>query len=320
MTRFSRFDEKDLDRLFSGISPEGPLDDLTAFLRGVRASCAQSPTEDVVGQHLASISETIGRSETRPPVDRSFMTTRAPLWRRAVNNTVSAALKVGAGVVAASMSMVGLAYAGVDLPRQAPAHALEAVTGLELPNQDPETVDEVEIDRSVSGDVRAVIESRESYATGCEFGRAVAAAATQNSQGQGDPQAKDCHSDGATAAPWRGAASGTAKSADGKANASGARSGNATSGRERASERSKGASEARSGKAAPARARASERSKEASGARSGNAASGRERASKRSKEASGARGNAVVRRPGPGDSSAAAGGTASNAPGGRSTP
>jgi hypothetical protein len=280
MTRFSRSSEKDLERLLSGFSAEGPLDDLAAFLHGVRASCAQSPSEDVMGRHLASISEAIrdSRSETRPLVDRSVMTTRAPLWRRAVNKTVSAALKVGAGVVAASMSMIGLAYAGVDLPQQAAANAIEAVTGLELPNQDSEKVDGVQIDRSVSDDVRAIVESRDSYESGCEFGRAVTAAATQNSQGQGGHAKKGCHSEKAVGTRRDEAATGAVKSAHGKARAA-TGSSHAARGKSKAAEKSDGASEPN---AARGKTKASEKSGGASDVRSNNATGGWSNASRRS--------------------------------------
>ncbi len=82
--------------------------------------------------------------------------------------------------------MVGLAYAGVDLPGQAAEQAFEAVTNLELPNQGPE------VDSSVSDDVRTVIDGD---LEGCELDQAVADAADANSEDEAASETDPCTQD-----------------------------------------------------------------------------------------------------------------------------
>jgi len=128
-----------------------------------------------------------------------------------MDRTISTVLKAGAGVLAASMSMMGLAYAGVDLPGQAAANAIEAVTGVDLPNQS-------DSGKSVAEDVKTVVES--DMERGCEFGQTVAAAASQNAQGEG-PGSEDACTEGeeGSGEPQGSKATGDAKSAEGRATA-----------------------------------------------------------------------------------------------------
>jgi len=93
-------------------------------------------------------------------------------------------MRVGAGAVAASLSTMGLAYAGVDLPGTAAERAFERV-GIHLPNQTPEGSG-----KSVAGDVRAVIENADER--NCEFGRAVSEAASQNRQSEDKTKEDKC--------------------------------------------------------------------------------------------------------------------------------
>lgn len=165
-----------------------------------------------------------------------------------MDRTISAVLKGAAGVLAASMSMMGLAYAGVDLPGQAAANAIEAVTGVELPNQN----DGGENGKSVADDVKAVVES--DAEKGCEFGQAVAAAASQNAQGDGPGAEEACTEDGEDSGEPQGSkATGDEKSAEGRATATEKSGGasdegadNATTGTDRATS---GADNATTGKA-----------------------------------------------------------------------
>ena len=152
-----------------------------------------------------------------------------------MDRTISLALKGAAGVLAASMSMMGLAYAGVNLPGQAAAQALEAVTGVELPNQDGE-----ENGKSVAEDVKAVVES--DMEKGCEFGQAVASAASQNARGERSDEDRCTETDGEDTAPRGSKATGDEKSAQGRATAG---------------ERSQGASDAAADNAARGSDRAS---------------------------------------------------------------
>jgi hypothetical protein len=164
-----------------------------------------------------------------------------------MDRTIGFALKAFAGTVAASASMVGLAYAGVDLPGQAAEKAIEAVSGLELPNQDgDQTVakDHEQGGKSVADDVRAV---REGDLKGCEFGQAVSDAADANRQDEPKDEKDPCVRGDDEAVDQ--------EASDGRANAA---------------EKSKGRSEAK-GSNAPGRTTASEKSNGASDAGADNA-------------------------------------------------
>lgn len=172
------------------------------------------------------------------------------MWRSFLDKNMPRLARAVAAVVAASSSMIGLAYAGVDLPGQAAARALEAVSGLDLPNQDDDS------GASVAEDVKAVVDS--DAEKGCAFGQAVAAAAGQNRKGTGGSDTDPCAgSSGEDAGEPEGShATGEAASAEGRA---------------KAAEASEGASDAGAGNSAEGRATAGENSGGASDAGAGNA-------------------------------------------------
>lgn len=228
MRRFSRLSDEQLSRLIAGEAGvrDEAFDEVAELLSEVRRNySAATPDEATRARHIAAISEASqlaadkGNPVARPvskvhgPV--SVQVSGLPKWRRIMDKTIGLALKAVAGTVAASMSMIGLAYAGVDLPGQAAAQALESVTGLELPNQDSEQ------ESSVADDVRDVVDGD---AEGCELGQAVADAADANRQDDATTDTDPCEQGEAQGSK----ATGEEKSAEG---------------REKASEKSKGRSE-----------------------------------------------------------------------------
>ena len=227
--------DDELDGVYAGVAPADDLQEVAAFMLEVKATCAEAPRTEVAARHIAAMVEQAGRAEvTRPLNQRPVVVVRAT-WRKVMERTMSTVLKGAAGVLAASMSMMGLAYAGVDLPGEAAANAIEAVTGVDLPNQS-------ENEKSVADDVKAVVES--DTEKGCEFGQAVAAAASQNAQGD-RPDEDRCADDGeGDSGEARGSsATGTEKSAAGRAKAAE----KSAAGRSTAAEKSDGASDAGAG-------------------------------------------------------------------------
>ncbi len=236
MGRFLRLSDEELSRLLAGEAGvrDEALDEVASLLGEVRETFSTTaPDEATRGLHLAAISEAsqLAADKGTPvvrPVSKahgsvSGQASGLPKWRRVMDRTVSIALKALAGTVAASMSMVGLAYAGVDLPGQAAERALEAVTGLELPNQGPESSDS-----SVADDVKGVIDS--STEEGCEFGQAVADAADSNREDDATTETDPCaQADEAGDDAQGSKATGDEKSAEGRAKA-GEASGGASDG------------------------------------------------------------------------------------------
>jgi hypothetical protein len=193
MGRFSSRTDRELDGLFSEAGEATPEDrELGDALRLTRRLIA--PLDPATRtRHLAAIQE--AASELRAaPASEGVPDIRAlePRWRRAVRRSWSMTLKVAAGAMAASLSLVGLAYAQVDLPGTAAENAIEAVLGVELPNQDAPQAPSEEHGKSVSGDVHAVQDATEER--GCEFGRAVSDAASSNAKGK-DPVTDPCTSE-----------------------------------------------------------------------------------------------------------------------------
>jgi hypothetical protein len=122
--------------------------------------------------------------------------------------------------------MAGLAYAGVDLPGTAAEKAVENVLRVELPNQArPENPG-----KSVADEVHAVIEGTEDR--GCEFGQAVAAAASANRRGEAPAKDDPCARDGSE--PNGSRATGEERSAEGRARASEASGGASDAGADNA--------------------------------------------------------------------------------------
>lgn len=213
MARIWRLSEEDIERVLAGQSPrEESLDGVVGLLQDVRAHFTGPVDPRTRAHDLAVLAREASRlrdGSKEPSVVRRPTST----WRQILDRTRWVALRGAAATVAASLSMIGLAYAGVDLPGQAAEQALEAVTGLELPNQAelPEHADS-----SVADDVRAVIEN--STATGCEFGQEVAAAATRNAEGEIGPDEDPCTKAGAAEAEGS-KATGDERSAEGRATA-----------------------------------------------------------------------------------------------------
>ena len=250
MGRFLGSDDE-LDRVFDGRAADDRTRDLALFLADVKAAAMTSMPGSKVSEQVAVLSAEAERiaAESAPWGAPSVPDTS--IWRRMLDKNLPRLAKAAAGVMAASMSMIGLAYAGVDLPGQAAERALEAVSGLELPNQD----DAETGGRSVADDVKAVVES--DAEKGCAFGQAVAEAARQNRQGDGGSDTDPCSAGGSEEGAAQGSkATGEERSAAGRA---------------KAAEKSGGASEAGADNAADAGAQG----QGSSGAGAENSAKGR---------------------------------------------
>ena len=231
MGRFVGSDDE-LDRMFDGSAAGDRTRDLALFLADVKAAAMISMPGSKASEHVATISAEAARIAGQAALGAAQTDPEISIWRRTLDKNLPRLAKVGASVMAASMSMIGLAYAGVDLPGQAAERALEAVSGLELPNQgDAETGG-----KSVADDVKAVVES--DAEKGCSFGQAVAGAARQNRQGEGGSDTDPCSAGGS----GEGAAQGSRATGEE----------NSAEGRAKAAEKSGGASEAGADNAADA--------------------------------------------------------------------
>lgn len=209
MGRFLRLSDEELSRLLAGEAGacDEAFDEVASLLGEVRGTFAVSaPDEKARALHLAAISETAqltaekGNPVVRPaskvhgPVARQV--SGLPKWRRVMDWTKGFALKAFAGTIAASTSMMGLAYAGVDLPGQAAERAIEAVTGVELPNQgsDEEAIaDETSLEDDGS---TAEDEPKGSRATGEEKSAAGRAKAAEKSGGRSEARGSDASAEG----------------------------------------------------------------------------------------------------------------------------
>jgi len=245
--------DDDLEALFDGTAAVERFEDLALFLADVKAAATTSLPGSKAEAHVAAISAEAARlAEVAGPkvALQPVPVVELPLWRRFMDKNLPRLAKTAAAVVASSMSLMGLAYAGVDLPGQAAANAIEAVSGVELPNQDGEDNSA----SAVADAVRAIIES--DVERGCEFGQAVAAAASQNSQGEGGSETDPCAASDPEGEAKGSRATGEEKSAEGRAKASEASGGasesgadNASTGQSKAAEKSGGASDAGAGNA-----------------------------------------------------------------------
>jgi hypothetical protein len=228
MARLSELSDRDLDRLFYGGSTGSALsDDLEAVLRAARAALAEAPNEVARERHLALVLEAArdlaSAEQTRTP---SPVLAPVSLRRKVMRRSLSIALRLSVALGAATLSMAGLAYAGVDLPGNAAEKAVERVLRVELPNQErPENAG-----KSVADEVHAVIESTEDR--GCEFGQAVAAAASANRQGESPAKDDPCTRD--ESEPNGSRATGEERSAEGRARASEASGGASDAGADNA--------------------------------------------------------------------------------------
>jgi hypothetical protein len=229
MARLGELSDGDLDRLFAGGSTGSALsDDLEAVLGAARTALAEAPNEVARERHLALVLEA-ARDIASAEKTRAPAPVPAPVspWRKVMRRSLSVAFKLSVALGAGTLSMAGLAYAGIDLPGNAAEKAVEKVLGVELPNQErPENAG-----KSVADEVHAVIESSDDR--GCEFGQAVAAAASANGQDESpakdDPCTRD-DSDGANGSR----ATGEERSAEGRARASEASGGASDAGSDNA--------------------------------------------------------------------------------------
>jgi hypothetical protein len=228
MARLSELSDRDLDRLFSGGSTGSALsDDLEEVLGAARTALTQAPNGAARERHLAVVWEAArdlaSAEQTRAPVP---LPAPVSLWRKVMSRSLSAALKLSVALGAATLSLAGLAYAGVDLPGSAAEKAVENVLRVDLPNQaQPE-----DAGKSVADDVHAVIEGSDER--GCEFGQAVAAAASANRQDESPAKDDPCTRDDST--PNGSRATGEERSADGRARASEASGGASDAGADNA--------------------------------------------------------------------------------------
>jgi hypothetical protein len=133
MARNLGLSEPEIDRLFASQPVEG-ADGLTAFMGVARYALMEEPSEELTARHLAAIAQaarTLDKAAPAPDKSAPQPTAAKALMDKALR----VGFRVAAGLVAAVSSMVGLAYAGVDLPGTTTARALEAVLHVHLPNQ-----------------------------------------------------------------------------------------------------------------------------------------------------------------------------------------
>jgi hypothetical protein len=239
MTPLGKHTDRELDRILAGGDmDDGDLADLAEHLRAARVGLLKPPDEVTQALHLglvvaaARVQAHSSQPLTGPqPVDR--LENRAD--RRAImSKAKSFAAKLAATSVGATVATAGLAYAGIDLPGTAAEKAFEKVLGVELPaHREPtgerptEGVPE-DAGKSVADDVHGVIEGTEYR--GCEFGQAVADAASANRQN--DTKRRERDPCAAT------------KAKEGAQDSKAIGEGRSTKGRARSSEASGGASDA----------------------------------------------------------------------------
>lgn len=274
MTKITGPKDEELEGVYAGIAPSESLADVASFMVEVKSTLTGGPSDATARGHLSAIAAEARKvSATRPlPANQEVFAAGPTTWRKFMDKMIATLAKGAAGVLAASMSMMGLAYAGVDLPGQSAERALEAVTGVTLPNQGDEAT-------SVDDAVRAVVESDADK--GCEFGQAVAAAASQNAKGARDGDSEACSAEGDSEAKGS-RATGTEKSAKGRATAAE----KSAAGKAAATTNSGGRSDAGADNAATGEAEAAERSEGAADSGAGNASEGESTAGENSGGAS----------------------------------
>lgn len=217
--RYGLTDEQ-IERLVTGGIVEEAHSDLAMFLADVKAQGRVD--EATASRHLAALSHEAERPSAQgvPPRLQQSNVQLDRLWRRVMRRGIRLVAQASAAVVVLSGSMIGLAYAGVDLPGTAAENALEAVTSVELPNQTDEPTS-TENGNSVSEDVKGVHETMTER--GCEFGQAVSEAAGQNRRGEGgsgvDPCTRGDEKEKPENEPQGSKATGEERSAEGRATA-----------------------------------------------------------------------------------------------------
>ncbi len=165
-------------------------------------SAASRPADEVTeARHVAAI--VAAAKETAPVrVWRSGRSQGGWLMRARVW-----AMRACAAGSAAALSLVGLAYAGVDLPGTAAERAIEATFGVELPDQgqptEPGRSDEAPVgndggddEPSAQGGGMSDEASADDKDPGCEFGQDISEQASSGSNGRGDGAEDPCDRDG----------------------------------------------------------------------------------------------------------------------------
>jgi len=224
MKRTRRITSHEIDQLFAGSTSAREPADLGAAIAELRSELLTPADEAVAARHVKAIAEAAREAVGEGLVGaESGAITDA--WRRIVMRSKTLVLKVAAGATAGLMSTAGMAYAGVDLPGTAAEQAVEAVLGLELPNQadrtdaaaDATTQDAADRAKAGSrnegsGNEVSDFASGHEGERGCEFGQAVTEVA-QSDKNQDAADSRTCQE------PKGSRATGEAKSAEGRAKA-----------------------------------------------------------------------------------------------------
>jgi hypothetical protein len=182
----------DMEQLLAGAPVAGKpdLDRLAALMTGVRAAAISIVADELRSAHLSQISELLDRTRPQLQADDRTAPVRYALMTRIYDRTLGTlrrrAYALSTALVVATGSM---AVAGVlpDTVQDALSRAGERV-GLTLPagteEPDVEPADDTDTDAGLpdeAGDVavavHGVIDGRDDYANGHEFGQAVAKAA-----------------------------------------------------------------------------------------------------------------------------------------------
>jgi hypothetical protein len=245
MGRLGRLSDREVEQLAAGRTPTGDdtFEDLAAHLRVVRAACNAAPDEVTHALHVAEIAHTAQLlAESGEPVAAATkaigpaeQASKLSKWRRRMEVARSTAIKLAAGMTAAMLSTVGLAYAGVDLPGQAADKAFDAVLGVELPNQGGRQVEITSDGPDESADQTALdvwaVISNWLGERGCAFGQAVANAATDGEHAPDCTKAEGAGSKGDEASA-KGRATADEASSDGRSTANEASGGRSETGKE----------------------------------------------------------------------------------------
>lgn len=198
MDRFPSVSERELDRLLAGKAPagDGELEELDAFIRGLRAAYLAAPAPEVEERHVAAIVKAArlipdkGDPVVRPASKAhgpGWQVSGLPKWRRTrvmlTQLFATLTAKIAAGAVAAVAATSGLAVAGAlpDPAQQAVSDAAARV-GITLPSPgsvaDEHRKDADAGERRVDAGVREVLEDES--LEGRDKGEAVADAADAN--------------------------------------------------------------------------------------------------------------------------------------------
>jgi len=145
--------EEDIDRLFDGTAPAGDdsLGDLARLLRRGRDAFLVAPDEHLEASHITAIVhtalETSVESLASPSRYVPRQATGVALRTRMTRSARSFLLRFAAGTAASVLSVLGFAYAGIDLPGTALEETVEAILGIDLPNQGEDVGSEEKVGR-----------------------------------------------------------------------------------------------------------------------------------------------------------------------------